>query len=395
MKDELRGSEWHLIRNNNGEWICDEYAVEMNKETADFYRMKASHLGLDLDVQNGPEGEFWCYKFQIEAIESADNSFKQRIKKLKTNTVMTDTKTLSIRKFTEQCRKLQSCFREKNGWEMGVGPYRSSKKLQINMIFDGENTGHNFVNDFAFKYAKGRVNHKQNNETFDEYRLFNNLLSSQPMAFNLFCPFMEMLEKGKGKEVSSIFRAIFSDIGIEKVEKVELEYLHTDIENYLNDKTAMDAIIRYIDKEGKKSFIAIETKYTDVLGTNSASKTMLHKEWIKRLAEFKKESEEELLNNKKPISQIYRNFLLAECYRVLEGANNCYSVVLAPAQHPTTKEEVKSLKEELKPEFQYKITSVTLEDFIEKTLEICPQNENAPFVYFKDRYLDFSNSVMR
>ena len=374
MKDELRGSEWHLIRNNNGEWICDEYAVKMNKETADFYRMKASHLGLDLDVQNGPEGEFWCYKFQIEAIESADNSFKQRIKKLKTNTVMTDTKTLSIRKFTEQCRKLQSCFREKNGWEMGVGPYRSSKKLQINMIVDGENTGHNFVNDFAFKYAKDRVNHKQNNETFDEYRLFNNLLSSQPMAFNLFCPFIEMFEK---------------------VEKVELEYLHTDIENYLNDKTAMDAIIRYIDKEGKKSFIAIETKYTDVLGTNSASKTMLHKEWIKRLAEFKKESEEELLNNKKLISQIYRNFLLAECYRVLEGANNCYSVVLAPAQHPTTKEEVKSLKEELKPEFQYKITSVTLEDFIEKTLEICPQNENAPFVYFKDRYLVFSNSVLR
>lgn len=37
MKDELRGSEWHLIRNNNGEWICDEYAVEMNKETADFF----------------------------------------------------------------------------------------------------------------------------------------------------------------------------------------------------------------------------------------------------------------------------------------------------------------------------------------------------------------------
>ena len=127
------------------------------------------------------------------------------------------------------------------------------------------------------------------------------------MAFNLFCPFIEMLEKGKGKEVGSIFRAVFPDKGIKTVEQVELEYLHTDIEYYLNDKTAMDAIIRYVDNEGKKSFIAIETKYTDVLGTNSASKTMLHKAWIKRLAEFKKESEEKLLNNKKPISQIYRN----------------------------------------------------------------------------------------
>ena len=269
MKDELKGNEWHLIRNNNGEWMCDEYAVEMN--------MKASCLGLDLDVQNGYEGEFWCYKFLIEAIESASNSSKQRIEKLKTSKVMTDTKTLSIRKFTEQCRKLQSRFREKNGWEMGVGPYRFSKKLQINMIVDGENTGRNFVNKFAFQYAKDRVVHIQNNETFDEYRLFNNLLSSQPMAFNLFCPFIDMLEKGKGKEVSSIFRAVFHDKGIKTVEQVELEYLHTDIENYLDDKTAMDAIIRFIDNEGKKSFIAIETKYTDVLGTNSASKTMLHK----------------------------------------------------------------------------------------------------------------------
>ena len=117
---------------------------------------------------------------------------------------------------------------------------------------------------------------------------------------------------------------------------------------------------------------------------------MLHKQWIKRLSEFKKESENELLNDKKPISQIYRNFLLTECYGVLEGANRYYSVILAPAQHPTTLAEVNSLKDELKPEYQHKITSVTLEDFIEKTLEFCPQNEKAPFIYFKNRYLDFS-----
>ena len=296
-------------------------------------------------------------------------------------------KSKQIKDFTEKCRKLQGRFREEIYQTMGIGP---SGKPQINMITNGEKTGKNFVNDFAFQYAKYRVEHKEKNETFGVDRLFNNLLSSQPMAFNLFCPFIEMLEKGKVKEVSSIFRAIFPDKGIDKVKEIVLEYLHTDIKNYLNDKTAMDAIIRYIDDEGKDSFIAIETKYTDALGTNSASNTILHKEWIKRLGEFKKESETELLNDKKPISQIYRNFLLTECYGVLEGANRYCSVILAPAQHPTTLDEVNSLKEELKPEFQYKITSVTLEDFIEKTLEKCPQSEKASFIYFKSRYLDFS-----
>lgn len=390
MKNELRENEWHLIRNNNGEWICDEYVVEMDKLTVEVYRMKASRFGLEVDVQNGPEGESWCYKFQIEAIDAADNLTKQQIRELKIGKATTNTKTMSIKEFTEKCRELQSCFREENNWEMGVGPNPSSKKFQINMIVDGEHTGNNFVNDFAFQYAKDRVEHKQKNETFGEYRLFNNLLSSQPMAFNLFCPFIALLKRGKENEVSAIFRAIFPDKGIAKVEQVELEYLHTDIENYLNDKTAMDAIIRYIDDEGKNSFIAIETKYTDVLGTNSPSKTKLHKEWIKKLAVFEKKSEKELLNDEKPISQIYRNFLLTESYGVKEGANRYYSVVLAPAQHPTTLVEVNSLKSELKPEFQYKISSAALEDFIEKTLEICPQSEAAPFIYFKNRYLDFS-----
>lgn len=381
MKNELNENEWHLIRNNNGEWICDEFVVEMDKLTADVYRTKALRLGLDLDVQNGPEGELWCYKFQVETIEAANKQHYCYSKSTQNTDIM------SIKEFTEKCRKLQGCFRDEMKQQMGIGP---SGKPQINMIVDGERTGKNFVNDFAFRYAKHRVEHRQKNETFGVDRLFNNLLSSQPMAFNLFCPFIEMLEKGKEKEVSSIFQAIFPDKGINKVEKVELEYLHTDIENYLNDRTAMDVIIRYIDTEGKKSFIAIETKYTDVLGTNGASNTMLHKKWIKRLGEFKKESENELLNDKKPISQIYRNFLLTECYGVLEGANRYYSVILAPAQHPTTKKEVDSLKNELKPEYQFKITSVTLEDFIEKTLEFCPQNEKAPFIYFKNRYLDFS-----
>lgn len=296
-------------------------------------------------------------------------------------------KSKQIKDFTEKCRKLQGRFREEIYQTMGIGP---SGKPQINMITNGEKTGKNFVNDFAFQYAKYRVEHKEKNETFGVDRLFNNLLSSQPMAFNLFCPFIEMLEKGKMKEVSSIFQAIFPDKGIKEVVEVGLEFLHADIKNYLNDKTAMDVIIRYIDNDGKRSFIAIETKYTDVLGANSPSNTKLHKEWIKRLGVFREESEELLLNDEKPISQIYRNFLLSECYGIMEGANKYYSVVLSPAHHPTTEEEVDSLKNELKPEYKNKISSISLEDFVEQTMKRCPQSELAVFYYFYNRYLDFS-----
>lgn len=293
---------------------------------------------------------------------------------------------MTITEFTKQCRAKQGAFREEMDEPMGVGPWRSSKHKHTNMILDGEVSGKNFVNEFAFNYAKKRVANKKKNETIDEYRLFNNLLSSQPMAFNLFCPFIQMLEKGMVREVSKIFQTVFPEIGIKVVTEVGLEFLHTDVENYLNDRTAMDAIVRYIDTDDKPSFIAIETKYTDILGVNTGIGKTLYNEWIKRLGVFKTETEESLLRGVKPVSQIYRNFLLTESYGIMEKAHRFYSVVLSPALHPTTKEEVASLRDELKPEYRNKVFSVSIEDFIKCTLAVCPIEEKAPFVYFSNRY---------
>ena len=293
----------------------------------------------------------------------------------------------SIKEFTERCRKKQGLFRESLGEPMGVGPWPSSVSKQINMLVDGEHTGKNFVDTFTFNYAKERIANRKKHETFDDYRLFNNMLSSQPMAFNLFCPFIRMLNEGKTKLVSSIFQAIFPDMGIKEVTEVKLEFLPDDIENFVNDRTAMDVIVRYADTDNLPSFIAIETKYTDVLGINSACEHSRHKEWIKKLGMFNEHAEGELLSGKKPIIQIYRNFLLTESYGAVTGSHRYYSVVLAPAQHPTTAEEVSSLQKELKAEYRYKISSVTLETFIDTVLSHCKDDDVAPFVYFMNRYL--------
>ena len=295
----------------------------------------------------------------------------------------------SINDFTKRCRLLQSLYREEIHEPMGYGPWKTSKTKQISMIANGEKTGRNFVNPFTFDYAKQRVEGKKRNETIDEYRLFNNLLSSQPMAFNLSCPLIEMLKNGKEGLVTKIISSVFPELSIGKVTEVELEYLHTDVENYLNDRTAMDAIIRYTDDSMRPCFIAIETKYTDVLGTNSARDTDQQKSLIKQLGYFKPDSEKELLNDEKPISQIYRNFLLSECYRIKEPAYDCCSIVLSPKGHPTTEEEVKSLQDELLPNYKHKIQALSLEDFVDRSLKVCPPEEAATFIWFKNRYLNF------
>ena len=76
----------------------------------------------------------------------------------------------SVSAFTAKCRLQQSRFRESINEPMGVGPWKTSKNLQISMIKDGEVTGKNFVDRYTFDYAKMRVRKKLKNETIDEYK---------------------------------------------------------------------------------------------------------------------------------------------------------------------------------------------------------------------------------
>lgn len=99
-------------------------------------------------------------------------------------------------KFVADCRQLQSMYRVEVNETIRPYKGRDGKTHYYgNYISDGEKSGNNFLTNYAFRYATERVTNKKEYETIEQDRLFNNLLSSQPMAFNLFCPLREMLEK--------------------------------------------------------------------------------------------------------------------------------------------------------------------------------------------------------
>ena len=66
-KDEER--KWHLVRNDNGEWISDENAVFLTKEEARHLQIMAKLAGKKLSVQHGYDRELWCYKHELETIK--------------------------------------------------------------------------------------------------------------------------------------------------------------------------------------------------------------------------------------------------------------------------------------------------------------------------------------
>ena len=69
METKEHNKQWHLVRNNNGEWISGDYAEFLTPLEVGILQVKASQQGIQLDVQHGADGQLWCYKHQLEAIK--------------------------------------------------------------------------------------------------------------------------------------------------------------------------------------------------------------------------------------------------------------------------------------------------------------------------------------
>ena len=69
METKEQERKWHLIRNDNGEWISDENVEFLTSVEARSLQIKARLVGKKLDIQHGYEGELWCYKHEFENIK--------------------------------------------------------------------------------------------------------------------------------------------------------------------------------------------------------------------------------------------------------------------------------------------------------------------------------------
>ena len=174
---------------------------------------------------------------------------------------------------TRRCRLLQSWYRVEVLGQEECGPWSAGRRVVGNVVVDGERTGANFLSPAAFACAKEKVEEKRSNPdlTIDEYRLFNNMLSSMPMCFNLFSDLRAGVIAGK-PDATAVLRGMFRESPIGTVESVEVEMIPRPTKDYIDDRTAFDAAVLFRDEAGATGIATIETKYTDKLGGNRASR---------------------------------------------------------------------------------------------------------------------------
>jgi PD-(D/E)XK nuclease superfamily len=124
-----------------------------------------------------------------------------------------------------------------------------------NTVLEGEESGINFLTPTTLiivkETLKGRT--KEDGGIIEEGRLYNNLLSSQPLCFNFFA------ELENNKELGLAILQNWWN-GITKLNKVLFEY--SPPVNYTKDSSAFDVAfdVQFGDKRG---FIGVECKYTD------------------------------------------------------------------------------------------------------------------------------------
>lgn len=71
MMELQKARKWHLVRNDNGEWISSGQVEMLDESSAMIYCIEARRHGLPLFPQTGYDGETWCYKHELEAVKAA------------------------------------------------------------------------------------------------------------------------------------------------------------------------------------------------------------------------------------------------------------------------------------------------------------------------------------
>ncbi|MFH1940977.1 MAG: hypothetical protein ABIL68_02640 [bacterium] len=185
--------------------------------------------------------------------------------------------------------------------EEGQHPVRKEESV-CNTILNGEISQKNFLSPNIKKAVKQTREKRQgaNSGILEEGRLFNNLLSSQPLCFNFF---------GELKIDTDFALQVLQQFWPEltKVKQVFFEFAPK--KNYTNDNSAFDVAFEVM-ADNQSGLVGLECKYTDTFSTEKYDK-------VEYQNIFKQSKEKEFAAKYEEFTaarfnQLFRNQLIAE-----------------------------------------------------------------------------------
>ena len=234
-------------------------------------------------------------------------------------------------KFQRAARTLQSVWREEQGFEVGIYRNKTVERLSGSMLVMpwAEESLANYMTETVRQVVREEVMDKSRSrgKLFGRPRIFNNLLSSQPLCFNLFGELSKDLDLA-----SEVFKDITSG-RVQAITSIEFEESpgRGDV-RYTGDNSAFDVFVTFKSPKGGDGFIGIEVKYHE----NLAGAPATHRPRYDEVADVMGCFDASKLNRLKsqPLQQIWRDHLLAGALRSVGPYGDGFFVFLYPRDNP-------------------------------------------------------------
>ena len=158
-------------------------------------------------------------------------------------------------------RMLQALWREEQQLPIGVHDAPDGRQRRIGSLISATaaSAGRNFLSANVAHLAAYEMVYQERGALIDQRRLFSNLLSSAPLALNLFAPLRFDLDLA-----ARVVRNLIPGIDLAHVQEVRFETSPGRDQPALTaDKTAWDVAIIYERTDGEKGLLAIEQKYSE------------------------------------------------------------------------------------------------------------------------------------
>jgi hypothetical protein len=286
-------------------------------------------------------------------------------------------------RFRACARLLQALVRERCEMPIGtyVNPRGRKRKLGSRLAAFPAAAGANFLTPAIARLAYRELAYREPGAIIDRERVWGNMLSSMPLAFNVLGPL-----KLNPAAAERFVAALFPDLA-GRVTHILFEHSPArGDETFTADGTAFDVFIGLRRDDGTRAFIAVEIKYAEGLVEPEPRHRPRWDDLSHSSGLYKDGDAPELRRN--PIQQLWREHLLAHCL-VANGLFDAGAFVLiGPKLNNDVQRGATAYARHLaEPTGPVSFVNVTLEDAAE-TLKAAGEPEVADL--FIRRYLDFT-----
>jgi hypothetical protein len=163
-------------------------------------------------------------------------------------------------RFRAAARLLQALWREDRDLPIGFhrDPKGKRRKLGSRISDKAGQAGGNFLHPGIAAMVERELIYREVGAVYDHDRLRTNLLSSQPLVFNIFAPL---------KHAPDFATRVVQELVPGFMDKVtDIRFEHAPARGhpaFTADHTAFDLLIRGRNSTGQRAFIAVEVKYSE------------------------------------------------------------------------------------------------------------------------------------